>query len=237
MKVVNKYNGCNILTCTLLSVYVRNFDPEQGRTTMPIVVFTTRADHASWLLLLLRNVAKDRFGEGPQDRIKAIWAGIQTNDWTKEFFARPNAKVDEVDVLVTTSDILTLQPRDLPSAVRGCRLEPVARYRLPEVYVLHFRSRQLIEGAEADVSRLFNEYYDQYKISVLLIQATGVITGPANCPVENLILKPLDEIQRWVTAATMELMAGRTGPVRAVFIVAWATLWGMSCYCSVPSQS
>ncbi|KAK9335507.1 hypothetical protein V1521DRAFT_439632 [Lipomyces starkeyi] len=185
---------------------------------MPIVVFTTRADHASWLLLLLRNVAKDRFGEGPQDRIKAIWAGIQTNDWTKD-------------------DILTLQPRDLPSAVRGCRLEPVARYRLPEVYVLHFRSRQLIEGAEADVSRLFNEYYDQYKISVLLIQATGVITGPANCPVENLILKPLDEIQRWVTAATMELMAGRTGPVRAVFIVAWATLWGMSCYCSVPSQS
>ncbi|KAK9312844.1 hypothetical protein V1524DRAFT_437982 [Lipomyces starkeyi] len=82
---------------------------------------------------------------------------------------------------------------------------------------VHFRSRQLIEGAEADVSRLFNEYYDQYKISVLLIQATGVITGPANCPVENLILKPRNEIQRWVTAATGELVAGRTGPVRAVF--------------------
>ncbi|KAK9358387.1 hypothetical protein V1504DRAFT_286843 [Lipomyces starkeyi] len=82
---------------------------------------------------------------------------------------------------------------------------------------VHFRSRQPIVGAEADISRMLNEYYDQYKISVLLVQAAGVITGPANCPVENLILKPRDEIQTWVTAATRELMAGRTGSVRAVF--------------------
>ncbi|KAK9390021.1 hypothetical protein V1515DRAFT_519091, partial [Lipomyces mesembrius] len=103
MKIVTKYNGCNLLTCTLLSTYVRSFDPEQGRSRMPIVVFTTRADHAALLLSLLRDVAKERFGEEPQDRIKAIWAGIQDNEWAKEFLARPNAKVDEVDVLVTTS--------------------------------------------------------------------------------------------------------------------------------------
>ncbi|KAK9494960.1 hypothetical protein V1508DRAFT_460003 [Lipomyces doorenjongii] len=91
MKVVTSYNGSNLLACTLVSTYVENFDNVQGRSTMPIVVFTTRADHAAQVLSILRNVAKDRFRAHAESRIKAVWAGIQGDGST------------EVDVLVTTS--------------------------------------------------------------------------------------------------------------------------------------
>ncbi|KAK9328089.1 hypothetical protein V1520DRAFT_347044 [Lipomyces starkeyi] len=101
MKVLTKQSGCNLLTCKLVSTYIEHFDREQGRSVMPIVVFTTRADHAALLLSILRQVARERFQA--EDRIKAVWAGIQDDGWVKEFLARPNAKVDDADVLVTTS--------------------------------------------------------------------------------------------------------------------------------------
>ncbi|KAK9236649.1 hypothetical protein V1525DRAFT_389295 [Lipomyces kononenkoae] len=136
----------------------------------------------------------------------------------------------EMQAFVLSSYFLTLQPRDLPkvSAVRGCRLEPHACTKprrkdlLRAVFFLKcmfvfFRTRQPVEGAGADVARMFNEYYDHYKVSVLLVQATGVIIGAANRPVENLRLKSREEIQAWVRGATTDLIAGRMGPVREVF--------------------
>ncbi|KAK9260046.1 hypothetical protein V1519DRAFT_462226 [Lipomyces tetrasporus] len=119
MKVVTSYSGSNLLACALVSTYVQNFDNVQGRSTMPIVVFTTRADHAAQVLSILRNVAKDRFGAHAESRVKAVWAGIQGDEWVREFLARPNAKVDEVDVLVTTSVLQAGQPR--PESRRGQR--------------------------------------------------------------------------------------------------------------------
>ncbi|KAK9388816.1 hypothetical protein V1515DRAFT_596114 [Lipomyces mesembrius] len=103
MHVLTSMNGCRTLMAHLLSCYVRWFDPAENRSDMPIVVFTTRASHAALLVSTLRKEAKDRFGEEAMGRIKGIWAGVQDNDWVKEFLALPNSKVDEVDVLITTS--------------------------------------------------------------------------------------------------------------------------------------
>ncbi|KAK9345822.1 hypothetical protein V1522DRAFT_442685 [Lipomyces starkeyi] len=101
MRVLTEESGCNLLTCKLISTYIEHFDRENGRSRMPIVVFTTRADHAALLLNLLRQVARERFDA--EDRIKAIWAGIQDDDWMTEFLARPNSEVEDADVLITTS--------------------------------------------------------------------------------------------------------------------------------------
>ncbi|KAK9242725.1 hypothetical protein V1506DRAFT_516883 [Lipomyces tetrasporus] len=83
MKVVTSYSGSNLLASALVSTYVQNFDNVQGRSTMPIVVFTTLADHAAQVLSILRNVAKDRFGAHAESRVKAVWAGIQGDEWKR----------------------------------------------------------------------------------------------------------------------------------------------------------
>ncbi|KAK9234493.1 hypothetical protein V1525DRAFT_412895 [Lipomyces kononenkoae] len=99
MRVLTKQSGCNLLTCKLISTYIEQYDEDEDRSKMPIVVFTTRADHAALLLNLIRQVVRERFR--PEHRIKAIWA--EDDDWVKEFLARPNSAVDDVDVLITTS--------------------------------------------------------------------------------------------------------------------------------------
>ncbi|KAK9241582.1 hypothetical protein V1506DRAFT_465846 [Lipomyces tetrasporus] len=150
---------------------------------------------------------------------------VQTYIRTVSFGSHP-----EMQAFVLTAYVLTLQPRDLPrvSAVRGCRLEPHPRPKprrkdlwravfFLKCMFVHFQSRQPIEDAGPDVARMVNDYYDHYRISVLLVQATGVVIGPANCSIEHLTLKSRAEVQTWVTAATRELMAGRMGPVRDVF--------------------
>ncbi|KAK9235136.1 hypothetical protein V1525DRAFT_410828 [Lipomyces kononenkoae] len=63
----------------------------------------------------------------------------------------------------------------------------------------------------------FNKRDENQPVTLFLVQATGVITGAANCPVENLRLKSREEIQAWLRGATTELIAGRIGPVRDVF--------------------
>ncbi|KAK9257740.1 hypothetical protein V1519DRAFT_77699 [Lipomyces tetrasporus] len=52
---------------------------------------------------LLRTTARQRFGDLAADRVKGIWAGVQDNAWIARFLARPNAYVEDVDVLITTS--------------------------------------------------------------------------------------------------------------------------------------
>ncbi|KAK9334856.1 hypothetical protein V1521DRAFT_441613 [Lipomyces starkeyi] len=76
MIVLTKQSGCNLLTCKLVST----------RNVMPIVVFTTRADHAALRLSILRQVARGRFQA--DNRIKAVWAGIQDDGWVQEFRMR-----------------------------------------------------------------------------------------------------------------------------------------------------
>ncbi|KAK9384143.1 hypothetical protein V1515DRAFT_583226 [Lipomyces mesembrius] len=103
MHVLTSRNGCRTLMAHLLSCYVRWFNPAENRVDMPIVVFTSRASHAALLVSMLRKEAKDRFGDEAMGRIKGILAGVQDNDWVKEFLTLPNSKVEEVDVLITTS--------------------------------------------------------------------------------------------------------------------------------------
>ncbi|KAK9485372.1 hypothetical protein V1527DRAFT_134380, partial [Lipomyces starkeyi] len=91
------------LTAYLVTWYVKHFDVTTGRSTMPTVVFTTRAKHATMLLALLRKVAKGRFNNLAADRIKGIWAGVQDDAWISKFLAHPNSAVDDADVLITTS--------------------------------------------------------------------------------------------------------------------------------------
>ncbi|KAK9349637.1 hypothetical protein V1523DRAFT_176431 [Lipomyces doorenjongii] len=103
MQVLTSSNGCRVLEAHLLSCYIKWFSPETNRSEMPIVVFTTRAGHAAILLSMLRREATLRFGEGAANRVRAVWAGVQDDDWTREFLAHPNSKVEDVDVLITTS--------------------------------------------------------------------------------------------------------------------------------------
>jgi Origin of replication binding protein len=104
MKVLtSRSTGARTLTAYLVSWYTKYFDRATGRSTMPTVVFTTKAAHAGLLLSLLRNVARERFGDLAADRIKGIWAGVQDNEWVKSFLAHPNSSVDDADVLITTS--------------------------------------------------------------------------------------------------------------------------------------
>ncbi|KAK9388137.1 hypothetical protein V1515DRAFT_635337 [Lipomyces mesembrius] len=103
MHVLTSQNGCRTLMAHLLSCYVEWFNTAEKRIDMPIVVFTTRASHAALLISMLRKEAKDRFGDETMGRIKGVWAGVQDNDWVKEFLVFTNSKVEEVDVLITTS--------------------------------------------------------------------------------------------------------------------------------------
>ncbi|KAK9385231.1 hypothetical protein V1515DRAFT_588496 [Lipomyces mesembrius] len=103
MKVLtSRGSGGRTLTAYLSSWYLRNFDRESDRLTMPTVVFTTRAHHADVFLSFLRKIARERFGEDAASRIRGFWAGIQDDPWIKRFLAHPKA-VDDVDVLITTS--------------------------------------------------------------------------------------------------------------------------------------
>ncbi|KAK9428923.1 hypothetical protein V1505DRAFT_375539 [Lipomyces doorenjongii] len=81
MKVLTSPNGVRTLTAVLTNYYIQNYDVSIQRSTMPVVVFTTRASHAGLLLSFLRTVAKERFGELAADRIKCVWAGIQGDEW------------------------------------------------------------------------------------------------------------------------------------------------------------
>ncbi|KAK9311236.1 hypothetical protein V1524DRAFT_450410 [Lipomyces starkeyi] len=76
-------SGGRTLAAYLVSWYIRHLDRQTGRSTMPTVVFTTRALHAGLLLSLLRKVAAERFGEEAAGRINGIWAGVQDDDWIK----------------------------------------------------------------------------------------------------------------------------------------------------------
>ncbi|KAK9389519.1 hypothetical protein V1515DRAFT_630449 [Lipomyces mesembrius] len=69
------------------------------------VVFTTRAHHASLILSFLRKVAAERFGEDAASRKQdqGHLVGVQDDEWIRRFLAPPNAAVNEVDVLITTS--------------------------------------------------------------------------------------------------------------------------------------
>ncbi|KAK9483492.1 hypothetical protein V1527DRAFT_267878 [Lipomyces starkeyi] len=103
MKVLTSPNGVRTLTAVLCNYYIQHYDVSIQRSTIPVVVFTTRASHAALLLSFLRTVAKERFGESAADRIKGVWAGIQGDEWVSRFLAQPNTTVDETDVLITTS--------------------------------------------------------------------------------------------------------------------------------------
>ncbi|KAK9483392.1 hypothetical protein V1527DRAFT_271475 [Lipomyces starkeyi] len=90
MKVLtSRSSGEWTLTPYLASWYIRHFDPQTGRSTMPTVVFTYRAPHAGLLLSFLRKIATKRFGDEAASRIKGIWAGVQDDAWIRRFLSHP----------------------------------------------------------------------------------------------------------------------------------------------------
>jgi hypothetical protein len=137
----------------------------------------------------------------------------------------------ELRAFVLYSYLLTLQPQDLPraSAQEGHGMTAYERSRgkrnkdmwravfLYKCMFVYFFQREPIPAASLAACKDFNEHYSTYHISVLLIQATGVITGPANCRTDRLVLKPRQEIERRLDAATVSLQAGRTTAVREVY--------------------
>ncbi|KAK9344179.1 hypothetical protein V1522DRAFT_189513 [Lipomyces starkeyi] len=73
MKVLtSRSSGGRTLSAYLVSWYLRHFDRQTGRSTMPTVVFTTRALQAGLLLSLLRKSATEHFGADAASRIKGI---------------------------------------------------------------------------------------------------------------------------------------------------------------------
>ncbi|KAK9371479.1 uncharacterized protein V1513DRAFT_468831 [Lipomyces chichibuensis] len=88
MKVLTSPNSVRTLTAVLCNYYIQNYDVSIQRSTMPVVVFTTRASHAGLLLSSLRERSQRRdLGDA----------------WASRFLAQPNTTVDETDVLIATS--------------------------------------------------------------------------------------------------------------------------------------
>ncbi|KAK9350029.1 hypothetical protein V1523DRAFT_447049 [Lipomyces doorenjongii] len=90
MQVLTSNNCLRVLEAHLVSCHAKWFSAETNRSEMPIVVLTTHAGHAALLLSLLRRKAIARLGEGAEKHIRAVWAGVQDDNWTREFLAHPN---------------------------------------------------------------------------------------------------------------------------------------------------
>ncbi|KAK9457761.1 hypothetical protein V1511DRAFT_455084, partial [Dipodascopsis uninucleata] len=103
MVVTSTMDGLHTMTAHLASTYVKEFNVADNCSQTPIVIFTTRTDHAAILLYILRKTAEDQFGEAAAERIGGIWASVQSEEWNRQFLADPNTMVGDVDILITTS--------------------------------------------------------------------------------------------------------------------------------------
>ncbi|KAK9495397.1 hypothetical protein V1508DRAFT_409723 [Lipomyces doorenjongii] len=74
MKLPN-IHGYHLLACTPISNYVKHFNNEQGRSSMPIVFFTSRADHAAFIdfLVAYSTSCGDQYGFVPTARRSSSW--------------------------------------------------------------------------------------------------------------------------------------------------------------------
>ena len=96
-----------ILEALLIDHCISNYDKTLGRSLFPIIVFTTRADHAGMLTWSIKQTLKERIpgedGVLAASRVKGIWAHVQKDSWVTKFLKDPNLAASECDVCVVTS--------------------------------------------------------------------------------------------------------------------------------------
>lgn len=96
-------NDLPSLVGSIIKRYLDNFDVDDQLSKSPMVIFCTRADYAMFLMWLLRDIAKVRFGDEACNRIRGIWSTVQDEPWNKEFLDSPNKIAHECDVVIVTT--------------------------------------------------------------------------------------------------------------------------------------